>query len=361
MTMKGLEIKFQKAKDDRFLAIYTPFQEYVVGEILDDCVKNQSVQTFDLSNQELVKKLMELSLDEFRWLITETSYVIFSHWQHSPKLRSKLKYAKNFQHDTVLIILGISKNEMFNLTQELKKPSPEPYILPSFQDVVSSNGIFSSTENLSHNLVFGMSGTTTFNSIPFSTSIKQQKNRINKSDSLQLLLLFLASKATQTFGFAEIGAHCNIDNETAQRYVFKLVDWGIIHLIPSFSTRKKHEYIKGYRAIFTDNLLLNGYLKNFLPLKERMDESILWKNWLLSERIKMDVNDQKSCRYYFWQSHTRQSVDFIRLDEYHVPTAFTLTFDGKKKGSPSALFKKYYPDISMEVIHKTNFISFLIP
>ena len=46
----------------------------------------------------------------------------------------------------------------------------------------------------------------------------------------------------------------------------------------------------------------------------RNDWDKIWKNWLVSERIKWNRLNNKEVEYYFWKTHTKQIMDYIEVE-----------------------------------------------
>lgn len=184
-------------------------------------------------------------------------------------------------------------------------------------------------------------------------------DRINKKQQLIKMLQTLAFFIGEPVSYNEVATHAGIDNETVERYIELLEKAYVLIRIPSYSTEKRYELKKTHLIYFVDTGLRNMLINNFNPPSVRMDMDALWKNWLVSERVKWNAINNKQVNYWFWRTHTKQTVEFIEEDENKNKVGYKIVWDKKKKVKFPPMFVEYYPSIPTKVLNRTTYITFL--
>lgn len=184
-------------------------------------------------------------------------------------------------------------------------------------------------------------------------------DRINKKQQLIKVLQTLAFLIGEPVSYNEIGMHSGLDNETVERYIVLLEKAYVLIRIPSYSTNQRYELKKSHLIFFVDTGLRNMLINNFNPPSIRMDMDALWKNWLVSERIKWNSINNKRPNYWFWRSHTKQMIDFIEESENQQKIAYKTTWDKKKKLKFPTMFSEYYPLIPTHTLNRSTYWTFL--
>ena len=184
--------------------------------------------------------------------------------------------------------------------------------------------------------------------------------RINKADQLMRVLRQLAFHIGEVVTYNQIATECEIDNETVERYIDILVKAFWIIRLPSFSNGHRYELRKSHQFYFTDVGIRNGLIQNFNPIEIRIDQSALWKNWLIAERIKWNEMNLRKKEYYFWKTHTNQQVDLIEVDPFTGNTeAFQSLWDKRKKPKIPKAFSLAYSTIKTHVLNRATYWRFL--
>ena len=351
------EVNVNQILNQPISLIFTPFPEELMRVLIEN---TNAANIYDCSNPSLVKTLLQLNEEELLFLCSQAEWSIFSHVERLSVFSKMLELFCNGPTKVQVIAMGQSQSHMEKLGS-LAQIKTQVFYAANFPELLQNYGVFQSGDYLSKWLVYGMimDESYRFNRTKAAWFIKSKTQRINKPDNMEKTLVFLANRVHKTLGYNEIGSWCGMDNETAQRYVDKLNDYGIVVPLASFSSRKRYEYVKGIRIGFWDNGILNTYKNNFEGIDFRADVEDLWKNWIISEKIKKDVREQKKNRYFFWQSHTRQNMDLVVISETGEKQAFMVVWRSKRAISPPPLFLKYYPEIQVQVISPSNYLSLL--
>jgi predicted AAA+ superfamily ATPase len=100
-------------------------------------------------------------------------------------------------------------------------------------------------------------------------------------------------------------------------------------------------------------------LGNFSPLISRPDKGVLWENFLVSERLKFQGNNERDVRSYFWRTTQQQEIDYI--EEYSDRfLAWEFKWNSHRKVRLSKTFTNAYPNHEFKVITPENIQDFLL-
>lgn len=184
------------------------------------------------------------------------------------------------------------------------------------------------------------------------------KERINKEDKLIRMLQLLAFSIGDTISYHDIAVRCGLDNETVERYIQLLERAHLLIVLPSFHNGHRYELKKSHCIYFVDNGIRNRLIRNFNPTELRMDMDVLWRNYVIAERIKwMRINGLKS-EVFFWKTHTRQTVDLIEVREKET-VGYKTDWEKRKKIKIPQLFSTAYPNCKCSVINRSTYWRFL--
>jgi predicted AAA+ superfamily ATPase len=240
---------------------------------------------------------------------------------------------------------------------------------PSFYELAQHFSLPEEEKNLEQRLIFGNYPEVVLN-LPEAeytlVNLLQEviftnlgvTDRINKSDKLFKALQTIAFNIGEPLSYNEIGEKCGIDNETVERYVDLLERSDILLRIPTYFNEHRYELKKSHVFYFVDNGIRNALIRNFNPIDLRNDVDQLWRNWLISERIKWNKLNGKSVEYKFWRTHTKQTMDFIEFAEDKIQ-AYKTSWEKKKKMKFPAMFLELYPTISTHTLNRSTYWSFL--
>lgn len=183
-------------------------------------------------------------------------------------------------------------------------------------------------------------------------------DRINKNDKLWRTLQLLAFHIGEPVSYLEIGERAGLDNETVARYVDLLEQADLLVRLPSYSTDLRYELKKSNCIYFLDNGIRNVLISNFNPTFLRNDMSQLWKNYLISERVKWARMNGFESEFYFWRTHTRQQMDLLELSQGKL-NAYKTDLEKRGKVKVPKYFKECYPDANTKLLNRSTYWSFL--
>jgi predicted AAA+ superfamily ATPase len=135
----------------------------------------------------------------------------------------------------------------------------------------------------------------------------------------------------------------------------------VIYRLGGFSRNLRNEVTRSGKWYFYDNGIRNAVIGNFQPLTSRTDVGMLWENYLISERLKLNNNLGWHNQYYFWRTYAQNEVDLIEEHESGSLSAYEFKWGNKHPAVPAA-FAKGYPDATFTVVSRQNYLTdFILP
>jgi len=349
-------------------------KEELIEQILETV--HISYLVMNLGNKTERQTIEKLSEKELITLLSDYALVVVHEGQYAPNLQTLIELVLS-DRVACRILLNCSFKPLLDelLLEALDLAGLHIRMYPpTFYELASHFGLAQEESLLERRLIYGnypqvVLGTETIETI-LATMLSDilvtelgVSHRINKKEELMSVLQTIAFFIGEPVSYNEIALRCQIDNETAERYVLLLEKAYILIRIPSFSTNKRYELKKSQMIYFVDTGLRNLFINNFNPPKLRMDMDGLWKNWLISERIKWNALNNKNASYWFWRSHTKQSIDFLEentnMEGEKIVIAYKATWEKKKKLKFPAMFALYYPDIPTHTLNRSTYWGFL--
>ncbi|GMT44328.1 MAG: ATPase [bacterium] len=171
------------------------------------------------------------------------------------------------------------------------------------------------------------------------------------------LLRLLAFQTGSQVSIPELGRQLGLNRETVERYLYLLEQSFVIFRLSAFSRNLRKEISKSQKFYFYDNGIRNLLTDNLHALKMRNDIGALWENFILSERKKKLLYDNKHTHNYFWRTYSGTEIDYI--EEYQGKLcAFEIKYNKSKTKAPLVWQQQYGKDF--QVINKENYLDFII-
>ncbi len=111
------------------------------------------------------------------------------------------------------------------------------------------------------------------------------------------------------------------------------------------------------KIYFYDTGIRNALINNFNDLHIRQDTGQLWENFMISERLKFNLNNGIFVNTYFWRTHRQQEIDYLEEKDGKL-AGFEFKWKSRKKRIPK-VFSDAYPGTGIEFITKQNFQDFV--
>ena len=181
---------------------------------------------------------------------------------------------------------------------------------------------------------------------------------VRHSQKIGRLLQLVAFQIGKEVSLTELASQLGMSKNTVDRYLDLLEKSFVLRRLGGFSRNPRKEISKSSRYYFIDNGIRNALINNFNPLDIRNDVGMLWENYLIMERFKRQEYLMDSANNYFWRTYDRKEIDLVeetggRLHGYEIKWR-------KQKELPPRAWKENYPDASFQVVHKDNYLDFIV-
>lgn len=339
--------------------------QHALSDLSDSAVE------FVASNKK-VKKLFEIvNVKNLRINFNGSKFVVIHEAQYLENLQDMIELVLSGEIDSTLI-LCCSYEPMIDdvLREVLQMQGLELTLLPTtFYELAQRNSLPEEEKLLEQRLIYGNYPAVTEDLENAELTLREMvqeviftnlgvSDRINKGDKLVRMLQIISFNIGEPISYNEIAEKCGLDNETVERYIDLLVRSFILLRIPTYYNGHRYELKKTHVIYFVDNGLRNVLISNFNPMFLRNDIDQLWRNWLISERVKWNRLNGKKAEYKFWRTHTRQSMDFIEIEGQKI-AAYKSSWEKKKKVKFPAAFTEAYPTISTHTLNRSTYWGFL--
>ncbi len=296
-------------------------------------------------------------------------YLFVDEAQKIPDIGSSLKLMVDAIEGLHVFITGSSA---FELNEKVGEPltgrSNYFYLFPFAQTELKQD-FLESNRTLEEKLVYGLypqvflagsqaAKNDVLNSIKNGYLLKDVMSVDNRKDSVFILnlLRLIAFQVGNDISYNELASTLNVNKKTVQRYLQILEKAFIIFPLHGFSRNLRKEYAKTPRYYFWDNGIRNILINNLNPVNTRDDIGKLWKNYCISERLKIHHYKRQVAAHYFWRTYDQQEIDLIE-EKGGMLFGFEFKWTKAKRKAPAA-FTKTYPGATVNTINKENFLDF---
>ncbi len=342
--------------------------------LLKNIIKQYNKKTLFFNGEDITttETLTPLSIKHYQQLFQNTELLAIDEAQNIPNIGKIIKLIVDNVKDTAVIATGSSSFDLHNQTGE-------PLVGRSYQYKLYPFSVKEYTQNktrgeffqeLEERLVYGMYPEL------FSINDYNKKQRyllevidsyllkdiltidgIKNSNKMRDLLRLIAYQVGSEVSYEELARQLGLSRNSVEKYLDLLAKTFVIFKLPAFSKNKRKEVSKSCKWFFVDNGIRNAIINDFRPIALRQDVGALWESFLISERIKMQNNNNHYTSFYFWRSYTNQEIDLIEEANGSIK-AFEFKWGDKKVKKPS-IFGANYPDVEFKVIRKADLLSFV--
>jgi predicted AAA+ superfamily ATPase len=181
--------------------------------------------------------------------------------------------------------------------------------------------------------------------------------QIRNAEALERLVQSIALQIGNEVSYNELAQQVGVDKKTVESYLRILEQSFIIFRLGSFSRNLRNELKKSRKIYFVDTGIRNAVINNLNPPDLRSDTGGLWENFIISERIKRNHNQQSFPNTFFWRSHQKQEVDY--LEELNgVLRGYEIKWGRTRLKIPTG-FRAAYPDCPVTLINRENMMEFV--
>jgi len=172
-------------------------------------------------------------------------------------------------------------------------------------------------------------------------------------DLLKLLSFQIGSEVSTS----ELGGSLGIDAKTVSRYLDLLEKSFVLVRFNGYSRNLRKEVRKMSKYFFYDLGIRNALVSNFNALNNRDDIGKLWENFLIIERLKRNAYKHVAVNYYFWRTYEQKEIDLIE-ERGGKLYGYECKWD-KYRTAKNHEWLMTYPNSHLEVISRSNYLSFL--
>ena len=362
----------EKIFNNRLLMLSGPRavgKKEMVQQILTE--ENQAFLELNAAKKSVKKMFDEVNESVLKNVFGDHRFVILQEAQYVDKLQLIIEEILSGNFDVTLIMTCSYEPVMDEILKEvLQLQGLEVYIMPpSFYELAQHNGLPVEESLLEKRLIYG-----NYPSVVSDLEFAEPKlrelveqvvftnlgvtDRINKGDKLMRMLQILAFEVGDAISYNDIGVRCGLDNETVERYIDLLEKSFVLIKLPSFFNNHRYELKKSHAIYFVDNGIRNVLINNFNPMLLRNDWDQIWKNWIISEKIKWNRLNNKQVETYFWKTHTKQMMDYIEVIDGKV-SAYKTSWEKRKKLKIPASFTAAYPFATTHGLNRSTYWGFL--
>ncbi|KHJ38323.1 replication factor C large subunit [Pedobacter glucosidilyticus] len=314
------------------------------------------------------------SIANYRRLLGENRLLIIDEAQVIPEIGKILKLMIDEFEDLTIIATGSSAFDLSNQTGEpLTGRSYTYYLYPIAQaELAQHENILQTRQNLEERLIYG-----SYPEIFSLDSLKEKeeylKNLVNSyllkdilrfeniqnSNKIFDLMKLIAYQVGAEVSLDELGKQLGMSKNTVERYLDLLAKVQILFKLSGYSSNLRKEVTKSSKWYFFDNGIRNAIINDFRPLAIRQDTGLLWENYCIYERIKINRYQKTDAEFFFWRTYDQQEIDLIEKVGHNIH-AFEFKYSNHKKVKVPVFFQKNYPDAEFNLIHRDNYIDFIV-
>lgn len=314
-----------------------------------------------------------LARNDFKYLenlIGDKKIIFIDEAQKIDEIGNTLKLlVDNYQEKKQIIATGSSSINLLSNTSEPltgRKFTYELYPL-SVQEVYSDRHPLDLDKELENLLIYGTypdiySGSREFKEkqlVEITKSylykdileLEQVKNPAYLDKLLSALSLQLGSEVS----LSELSNIVGLDLKTIERYIDLLEKNYVIFRLPPYYTNQRKVLSKQNKIYFYDLGIRNALINNFNALEKRNDRGALWENFLILERMKLNVYTGRYVSNYFWRTYDGAEIDYIEKYADSLD-GFEFKWSKERKG-PKSWFE--YPNATYKLVNINNFKEFL--
>lgn len=319
-----------------------------------------------------VSILNEKSISNYSHILDGVNLLAIDEAQAIPDIGSKLKLIVDEIPGISVVATGSSSFDLLNKAGEpLVGRSAQFYLTPfSQREIGQVENALETRQNLEARLIYG--------SYPEVVTMSGYENKaqylgdivnayllkdilsidgLKNSGKMKDLLRLIAFQVGNEVSYDELGKQLGMSKNTVEKYLDLLSKVFVVFRLGGFSRNLRKEVVKAGKWYFYDNGIRNAIIGNFGPVSIRQDVGSLWENYLISERVKQNLNERLNKEFYFWRTYDGQEIDLIEETSDSL-TALEFKWGDKTPVVPKA-FGIAYPEASFSVVNRDNYLRYL--
>ena len=367
------EIREKVVHSSKIIIIYGARQ---VGKttLVKQIIADLPYKTLSINADELryINVLSSRNLTQMQLLVAGYELLFIDEAQRIPDVGINLKILHDAMPSLKIIVTGSSSFELSNQTKESLTGRTWTFSLfpIAYSELRQQFNSFELDQQLESLLRFG--------SYPEVLNLpnEQDKTRylyelstaylykdvleissIKYANKLQQLIRLLAFQVGSEVSLNELGNALQMSKDTVGSYIDLLEKSFVVFRLSGFSRNLRKEVVKMDKIYFYDLGVRNALINNLNPLAFRNDAGQLWENFLVSERLKNNVYQDRFVNRYFWRTYTGAEIDYIEEANGNL-AGFEFKFSEKVSKAPKT-WQETYPEASFTGINRGNYADFL--
>jgi len=321
---------------------------------------------------DTLRLLENRSISNYRNLLDGVELLIIDEAQHIPEIGAKLKLMVDEIKGIRVMVSGSSSFDLFNKSGEPLVGRHVPFHLTAFSqaEISQTENRLQTQQNLETRLIYG-----SYPDVVLMNSNEQRKeylkniinsyllkdilmvDGIKNASKMSELLQLVALQIGGEVSYEELGRRLGMSKNTVEKYLDLLSKTFVIFKLGAFSRHLRKEITKAGKWYFYDVGIRNALISAFNSLPMRQDVGALWENYLISERVKKNLNQNSDKNIYFWRTYDGQEIDLVEVNGDEI-AAFELKWGDKQPKIPVA-FSQSYPQADFQVINRSNYLEFV--
>jgi len=342
--------------------------------LMNQIIKRFEGKTLSLNGDDYDTLLLleNRSIGNYRNLLNGIELLAIDEAQHIPDIGMKLKLMVDEIQGIKIIVSGSSSFDLFNKSGEPLVGRSTPFHLTAFsqKEIAQTENLLETRQNLETRLIYGsypdvvlMNGNDErkgyLKNIVDAYLLKDIlmvdgiKNASKMKELLQLIALQMGSEVS----YEELGQKLGMSKNTIEKYLDLLSKTFVIYRLGAFNRNLRKEVTKAGKWYFYDNGIRNALIGAYNSLALRQDVGALWESYLISERIKKNLNENSQKELYFWRTYDGQEIDLIELSGDEI-SAYEFKWGDKMPNTPQA-FATAYPKAEYQVVNRENYLDYI--
>lgn len=183
---------------------------------------------------------------------------------------------------------------------------------------------------------------------------------IRNASKIKDLLRLIAFQVGNQVSYQELGSQLGMSKNTVEKYLDLLQKVFVLFKVEGFSRNLRKEITKSSKWYFFDNGLRNVLIANFKGISSRLDIGQLWKNYIISERVKRLSYSNILVNSYFWRTYDQQEIDWVEERSGKL-YAYEMKWNPKKKSKIPVAWEKAYAHSFFKQINPSNYLEWILP
>ena len=342
--------------------------------LMRQLVKNFKGKAMILNGEDYdtLALLHERSVANYRYLLSGVDLLAIDGAQHIPDIGGKLKLIVDEIEGIRVIASGSSSFDLLNRTGEPLVGRHFQFQLSPFsqKEIGQMETALQTRQNLEIRLIYG--------SYPEVVNIEKVEKKmdylrdiveayllkdilsvegVKNSGKMKDLLRLIAFQTGKEVSYDELGKQLGMSKNTVEKYLDLLSKVFVVYRLGAYARNLRKEVVKAGKWYFYDNGIRNAIISNFKQLAVRQDTGALWESYIISERIKANLNEGLGKEFYFWRTYDGQEIDLIEENQETL-NAFELKWGDKMPRIPKA-FADNYPNVNYRAVNRSNYHEFM--